>query len=170
MAKNEKKFKFNIIDFVVILIIIAAIALAAMVLKPRLFGSSESAKTKTEIITIELAKQKEYMTHVINEGETVYDAISNTVYGKLISFDVKPATEIVVSETDGMAKTVEIPERYDIYINIEASTNSTSQVGKLETIFAKSFKGSGYVVGIERELTANEAAVETVEQKGATQQ
>ena len=169
MDKKERKFKISIIDCIVVLVIVAAVAVAAVVLKPRLFGSGNVAQAETEIITIELAKQKEYMLDNIVEGDMVYDAVGNTDYGRLVSYDVKPATETVVSEMDGSVKTVEIPERYDIYIRVEASANSTAEVGRLATVYSKNFKASGYVVGVERELAANEAAVETVEKKGAVQ-
>ena len=170
MDKKEKKFKINIVDFIVVLVVIAVVAAAALILKPRLFAGGTVAETETKIITIELAKQKQYMTENIVVGEMAYDAIGNTNYGKVVSYDIKPATETVVSKTDGSVKTANIPERYDIYVNFEASADSTAEVGKLATIYTKSFKASGYVIGINKNSGTNEAAIENVESKEAVQQ
>lgn len=169
MDKKEKKLRINIVDFIIILVVIVAIS-AALILKPLLFAGGTVAETKTEIITIELAKQKQYMTENIVVGETAYDAVADTPFGKVVSYDIKPATETVVSKTDGTVKTASVPERYDIYVNLEASAGSTAEVGKLATIYTKSFKASGYVVEINKEPGANEAAIENVESKEAAKQ
>ena len=76
-------------------------------------------------------------------------------------------TETVVSEADGTAKIVEVPERYDIYVKFETSGNASAEVGKLVTVYTKSFKASGYVVNIESEIKGDDLPVKDVTAKGA---
>ena len=166
---KQKKFKISIIDILVVLIIVAAVAVAAVVVKPMFFGGGETAQQKTSVVTLELAKQKEYMTKNIKEGELAIDANLKTDFGKVISYEVKPATETVVSETDGTAKTVEIPERYDIYVKFETGENVSAQVGKLVTVYTKSFKASGYIVDVEGDLNPGEKPVDTITKAGEAQ-
>ena len=166
---NKKKFKISIIDILVVLVIVAVVAVAAVMVKPMLFSDSTSENPSNKIVTVELAKQQEFMTTSIKEGEIANDANLKKEFGKVVSYEVKPATETVVSETDGTAKIVEVPERYDIYVKFETSGNESAEVGKLVTVYTKSFKASGYVVNIESEIKGDDLPVKDVTAKGAAQ-
>ena len=122
--KNGKLFgKINIIDFVVIVVIVAAIAM---------LGVSRLSKRGAETVTIPDGKSAyitfyaeeipEYVAEKLEEGSKVYDVDMKTYLGDVVSFEVEPSVTFSTNtEGDSVLTT---KEKYKS-VKITAKVNGT---------------------------------------------
>lgn len=139
--------KFNIID-VLIVVLIAVIAAGGIFAVKQL---TKEKDTETKIIVLEIREQKESFCDVVKIGDTVYDGTDNKELGKVKDFEIKQAEKDGKSTVDGTVKHSEVPDRFDILLDIEASKNTDVQVGKQMWIETSAYKASGYVLGVTEE-------------------
>ncbi len=136
--------KYNIID-VLIVIVIAAI-IGGGIFAVRMLTKEDNTETKT--IQLEITEQKESFCKIIKEGDEVYDGTENKKLGKVVNFEIKTAQKYGKSAIDGTIKKSEIPDRFDILLDIEAPKDTDVQVGKQMWIETSTYKASGYILGV----------------------
>lgn len=136
--------KYNIIDILIVCLIAAVVA--GGIFAVRQFTKESETETKT--IVLEIRQQKDSFCKVIKKGDVVYDGVENTKLGAVKDFEIKPAETDGKSALDGTIKRVQIPERYDILLHIEAPKDTDVQVGKQLWIETSLYKASGYILGV----------------------
>ncbi len=139
----EKK-RFNIIDVLIVLVIVVVAFGGIAVIKQL----TKETDMETKTILLEIKKQKQSFCDIIKKDDTVYDGVENTKLGKVKNFSIKPAETDGFSKLDGTIKKVNVPERYDIYLEIEAPKDTDVQVGKQFWIETSVYKASGYILGV----------------------
>ncbi len=139
-----KKIKFNLIDILVVVLVLALIAGGVFFAKS--YNKNEEQGTKT--IVLEAKELKKSICDVVKTDDIAYDGTKNTRLGEIVDFEVKPAMTDSISSRDGVVKKVEIPERYDLYLTIEVPQNSDIQIGEHFWIETSVFKCNGYVLEI----------------------
>ena len=93
---NQKKAKFNIVDIIVILILVAGIAFVGV----RMFGSQESAPAagvKTYLVTFHADSVRADVADTLLKGSKVENTDRNMDLGKLMDFTIADA---IVYTTD----------------------------------------------------------------------
>ena len=136
----------NVVDLL-ILLIVAGIAIVGYQFLNS--GIAAPAEQKTQLVTMEITKKRESFCKSIKIGDEVIEKVNNVPYGIVKAVSYKPAEETVASELDGKVKKVSVPERFDATIVLEVPVQESVQVGKLLSLKAKHFTGSGYVLAVE---------------------
>ncbi len=140
--KKGKLFgRFNIIDFLFVLII--AVAISATVYKFGFSANKDAAIASEKIeYVLKAEKVRKYTVDAFEIGDTVYDDESSKAIGVITKVDYKP-TEQHLEKSDGtIAKSI-MPQRYDAYVTVECNArisddgyfaNGTKQIAKFSTI------------------------------------
>lgn len=145
---NEKGKLFGIINIIDLLIIIF-VALVAWVMV--MFFSSNSniaQETKKCRITIEMTAQEKYLYDAIVEDKQIFDKIQNQPLGTLVDKRIEPCVEYNVVPATGEYKETDVPDRYDIELDIDVSSSEDMYVGKRMSVQTKDFTGSGYIIRV----------------------
>lgn len=141
----NKTKKFNAVDVLIVLFVLVLIVGGAYAVKR--YNANGTEETKT--ILIEAKELKKSICDAVLKDDIAYDGTKNTKIGKITDFEVKQATTSSISSKEGIVKTVEIPERYDLYLEIEVPKNTEIQIGEHFWIETSNLKCNGYVLGIE---------------------
>lgn len=146
-GKNRLFGVFNIVD----LAIIALFAVVAVGAYAFLGRQVKDNLTKTSYsVTLEVTSVEKDLCDSIKADRTVFDKVQNQPFGTLKSFRVEPASEYNVSSLDASVSEVSIPDRYDVYIDIEITTDRNVAVGERLGITTKDFTAVGYIVSINK--------------------
>ncbi len=160
---EKKKFKFNIIDAIVLLVIVAVIAFVAS----NLFGDSiqngsgaaDAAKNQTYIMSYFFEEVPDFAAEMIDKGTVVSDEAFGHKLGKLVdvefgdsvSFAANDQGQIVKSSKEGyksVALKVEVKgNAFDHGIEVE---KIKYVVGHTMTLYAGKAKLYGRISGIEK--------------------
>lgn len=159
MDKQGKiKGKFNIIDILVILLIIAMIIGIAV-----RFKSSVTTAVKSDVdleYVVKIESIKECSVNALEKMGKVTDKKSNLDLGEVVNVDYEP-TKYQSTTADGKIVLSEQPERYTVYLTIRtkgkesdnsyvlADSNELS-VGSTAQIFTKYIDTTGKVVSIKK--------------------
>lgn len=138
------KKKFNVIDGLIILFLAAVVAVG-MVYVRRI---SKPAEEGTKTIVLEVREKKELFASVMQEGDQLWDGTQKKEFGVLKSVEKRPARKDVVSQKDGTIRSVEIPERYDIYLTVEVPESEKVNVGKGLWLESQRYKCNGYILEV----------------------
>ena len=163
MNKNGNiKGKFNIIDILVIVLIIAVIAGIALRYGSKITTAVKSDEEFSYVVRVQSVR--EYTIDALKETMKTASKLSDkkgTVdLGKIVNIDVKPAT-VISEKADGTI--VEAPQdgRYTAYVTIEtrgkepdnsyitADSNELS-VGRSTEIFSKYVHTSGLIMEVNK--------------------
>ena len=136
----------NVVDLLIILLAAGVVVVGYKFLNAKVV---EPAEQKTQLVTMEITKKRESFCKSIKIGDEAIEKVNNVPYGIVKAVSYKPAEEYVVSEIDGTAKKVPVPERFDATVVLEVPVTESVQVGKLLSLKAKHFTGSGYVLAVE---------------------
>jgi hypothetical protein len=155
-----KKFKFNWIDALVCLIIVAMAAGA--VYKFTVSGQSGNASAAEPIdYTILLSGARQGSVDAIQIGDTLYDNDSGNAIGTIDSIDVEPASTVITDSSNGTIQVGTIENKYDLYIHISASGsigtggyyvngNYQLNVGSSRTLYTKYAAFSAKIYSIDK--------------------
>lgn len=155
MTKN--KYKFNIIDFSVILIIVVAIVGFGV-----RFGLSQKKTIKSDVkfrYVLKVENVRHYTTDALKQSNLLTDLKCELDMGKITNIELEDATSHT-SLSNGKLVTAKIPERYNCYITIEAEGSEFENkymlldetelaVGRIIPINTKFVQTSGTVKSIE---------------------
>lgn len=120
---KEKSYRFNWIDALVCLLVIA---LALGVFYKFVVSDKSGAASAEETITyvVQVPAGKASTLGAIQVGDTLYDSDGGNAIGTIVAVDAIPA-ETAVLLPDGTAEWGTIEGRYDTYITVEASGTIT---------------------------------------------
>lgn len=157
-----EKPKFNIVDFLIIILIIAVGFLGFYILGSK-SGTVATAEKITVLVTIEEDDIDENMRDMYLEnakvGAKVKMGIREKVEGTLEQVKVLPETEEYTNPITGVKEAVPKIGRYDMTFTIKAELNESDRdfligtakikIGKELNFVGKGFSGYGHVVAIE---------------------
>ena len=152
------KVKFNVMDGIIILILLAVIGGAAMFL----FGGgsgSGPAETGTVQLLVEIPKQEEAFTKLPKVGDRVDVGVKEKMDVTVTKVEVKPAVTSGEDIIDGKRPLVEIPERYDVWITLEGEgvesdatveiNGVAARVGDEAVVKSKNWAGVGVFLDVD---------------------
>lgn len=159
MTKDGKiKGKFNIIDLLVILLIIAVIVGIAV-----RFGSSVTTAVKSDEefeYVVKVESVRKYTIDALEKKGKLSDKKATVDLGEIVSVEYEPAT-FLSQKANGEVVKAEQPERYTAYVTIKtkgkesdnsyimADSNELS-VGRSTEIFSKYVHTSGTIMSVEK--------------------
>ncbi len=107
--------KANILDLIIVFMIV--VLGAAGFYKLKTVNPTSFIKPKPVDIRVIVREREEISLDKIKVGDILKEYDTGIVLGKIKNIDARPAT-IEVQTTSGEIKLAEIPERYDLYIDI----------------------------------------------------
>jgi len=151
---ENKKPKFNFIDILLILFVLAVAAFGAW-----FFLGREGVQRQEVRFTVEIRETLPGMHENFTRGANVLESVFNHHLGYIENVDFRP-TLVPVFDHDAQAISLtEIPNRYDILVTIIANANvNPSRIWIEETILrvgqqvhlrGYGFAGYGFIIEIE---------------------
>jgi len=145
-----KKIKFNIVDFLLVIGIIAAIGVGVWY-----FTSSASGANVDVYFTVEFTQQfEDFADNIVISGE-IRDSIRNTFLGRVERVEVRPAVTTTFDNLTGTWNRVYIPDRFDVYVTVVGQGNANPsqisvngeavRVGQEMFIAGRGFAGIGFI-------------------------
>lgn len=155
MERSVKR-RFNIVDIIIIVIIICAIAVGVRVF--RRFSSDASKGTQTIYFEF-LGKEVRYEgANKVKVGDKVYNSTNSTYIGVVDRVDVSPYFETVFNPVTGENAQVEIDHKCDVDITVKSDGYVTDEgffpegqnlrVGQEFFLKGKGYAFEGYIVGV----------------------
>lgn len=138
---------FNIVDLCIVVFVVAVAFVAYTFLNNIV---TNTAPEKNLRITMELKNVEKELCDAIEVDKTVFDRVGNQEFGMLTDVRIKPAVEVVISKLDGSVNEIEVPNRYNVELDMELTTDEEVYVGKDISIATKDFTGAGYVINLEK--------------------
>jgi len=128
MKKNKsKKFKLNIIDIVIVVILVSIAAL--LVYKFSAVNKSSEINIVKTNATIEyeadIIGARIYTADSIKIGDKVYDRAKNTYMGEIVQIEINPYVQHLL-DAEGQLISVEKPDYYDIKLRIKGPITDKS--------------------------------------------
>ena len=113
-----KKSKLNILDAIIIVAVLGIVCLLAF----KFVGKNNVSRTG-EFQTVEYIVRVENLRDftagaVLESGELYYEE-DGALAGTIVSKEIVPA-KAEIRKTDGTPKIIDIPERYDVYLTVQA--------------------------------------------------
>lgn len=159
----EKGKGFNIVDWLIVLII-AALAVGVYV---QFFAKDSSAavdvrhKTSKVRYDIEIRNVTKDFAEAVKLGEPIRDSVKGNNLGVVADSVSYPASMINMDAVQGKFVKVQIADLYDVRITIEADANVTPtdilvdgtdiRVGKRLTVKGKGYAGVSFVLKVDLE-------------------
>lgn len=147
---DEKGKLFGVLNIVDILIIVFAAAVVSGAYVFMKNNITKSTPTATYNVTLELKNVEKDFCDSIIPGKTVMDRVQNKPFGTLNDVRIEPSVEYNVSSIDGTVSRVDVPDRYNVELDMEITADSEIYVGKYLSIATKDFTGAGYVIKSEK--------------------
>lgn len=126
------KGKFNVVDVLVALVVLALIVLGAY----KLFFVNRGVAEQNGEIEYQILVEKVRIptAEAFVEGQVVRDVQSNTVLGKIVKREISPAKEAVPT-ADGRLVLAEVPEKYNVLLTLSSRavvSENNVMVGSVE--------------------------------------
>lgn len=132
MFSTKKIWKFNILDlFIILMVILLGVG---GIYKMKKMNISDLASPKPIELKIRVKGREQIGIDFIKKGDILREYDTGIVLGKIKEIEVKPAVDEVVT-IEGEVKLAEIPERFDLYIDIDGEaliTDNSIISGKSE--------------------------------------
>ena len=152
---SEKKAKFTVIDVIIILVVIAAVAVGAYKFVPSMINSDKQEKIE---FTVLVQNQDKGFADAISTGDKVTISLTEKDGGIVKSVKAEPAVTLAYNSIDGEYSNEVLEGKYDVYITVEADadvsdlaikTGGTAiKVGADIPVRGKGYASSGYVIEI----------------------
>ena len=120
MAENKKKF--NLIDLIIILVVLAVAFVGWQV-----FSTERKTEGNEIIYKVNILKTEEYLVHEIQIGDKLFDSVKNFEIGEIIDVQVTDAVESVYDGEKNEYRTETVPERKDILLTVKGIGSTTNQ-------------------------------------------
>ena len=157
------KPKFNIIDGLIVLLVVAIIAAGIYLLGGNKQTDGTGAENTTAIFQLQLAKVDESLYNkflaAMEADETVWIGVKERFPGKIDMLEKSPASKITTNTQTGTAVVAEDPNLFDITIHINTPVLETSseisaagtpiRVGEEVAVRGKGFAGYGFVIDLK---------------------
>ena len=161
VGSKRKKFKFNFIDFLIILLVLAIVAAVIYIFAPFSWIQQKNGSIDLQY-TIEIQGVDEAFIENINEHDVVVDSVSKNVIGKVIAVDYNTQySELKYDESNRTGILSVFPDKYNLIITIstanalyvegEGYSVNGCRIAVGEKISAKfpSYVSEGYCIGID---------------------
>ena len=168
MVRKRKKVRFNLIDAVIVIFILAVIAMVVYFLigKFRLFEHPSDENFKFEI-RIENVKKESLESlenlSLLEKGTVVRDSATGEEIGKIESYEAKKSIYyggLIQSESGYVLGSTESEDEYDLYITVSCHADQDSRgiymvddirmvIGEAVNFKIKSFSSIAYIVKTE---------------------
>ncbi len=153
---EKKKFKINIVDIIIVVIVIAACAIGYS-----LTHKESVVETKNIRYTVEFIDNPIGFGENIHEGDEITDNIKNYYMGKVVSVESVPYKKLIEDKEEVMWKESEIEGRETEIVTLEApvtESGSDFKVNGYYTVKAglevaakgPGYAGRGYILTVER--------------------
>lgn len=116
--KTKKKFRFNIVDVLIILAVVAVITLA-VVLFGRFGAASENNTVKIEYV-VQIPQVRSEISDKIKVGDTLIDSATKYNIGVVKSVEKVPYTVKGVDMESSKQVLAEYPEHYYVRVTVQA--------------------------------------------------
>lgn len=128
---GRKKAKFNIIDFLIILVVLLLIATIVYVFLPSSWIEKISSDKTVDIqYTIEIKGIDEDFLNNIRENDTVLNSITKSNIGTVTAVDYSTQhTQLEYNEAEQIGILSVFPDKYDIIVTITAKAQFTEKEG-----------------------------------------
>lgn len=157
------KPKFNIIDGLIVLLVVAIIAAGIYLLGGNKQTDSTGAENTTAIFQLQLTKVDESLYNkflaAMEAEETVWIGVKERFPGKIDMLEKAPASKITTNTQAGTAVVAEDPNLFDITIHISTPVLETDsgitaagtpiRVGEEVAVRGKGFAGYGFVIDLK---------------------
>lgn len=155
---EKKKFRPNILD-ILLLLLIAAVALAAYAISHRQEAGPQQAITRS--YTIELTNLDGTMLESVQPGDLVKDNVKNLELGVVTAVEVSATTVSSLNKETGLYQETEVPGKYTMLVTVRADTTETDKqvstvsgfilrVGTSVSCTVGNLYASGYIVKLDR--------------------
>lgn len=152
------KVKFNSMDFIIIVILIAVVAALSWFMANR-SSTSAAAQNKTVKMTVELVNKEKAFADIPKAGDAVVMGEKEKMDAVVTDVKVRNAVTPGYDILSGTIKESEIPDRYDVQITVsadgtespaEVTINGTGvRVGMGVALKAKNWAGYGYAIDVD---------------------
>ena len=157
-----KKVKFNVVDVIIILAVVAVAAVGIFYMKGLFGGSSDSSASRevTATYQVEFTGKEKNLTELPQVGDSVTVGVKEKAAAKVTDVQVNPARRVTYDlRGNGTAQWAEIPNQYDILLTLESeateSKNSISasgvdlRVGEEAVVRGKGYSAEGYILSLD---------------------
>ncbi|MCI5604617.1 MAG: DUF4330 domain-containing protein [Clostridia bacterium] len=154
----EKKVKFTVIDALIIVVLIAAVAIGALKLAPSLFDKTE--KDKVQFTVLITGKDQEFVD-AMNIGDRVTLSLTEKDGGEITDIKTEVAEMMVFDSIDGSYKIQHIDDKKDIYLTVEADVavndlaikagDIVIRVGEQIPVRGKGYATNGFIIEVNEE-------------------
>ena len=148
---DEKGKLFGIINIIDLCILLFGALVIAVVVIFFSANTTMDAAVKQTKITIEVTAIEKDLCDAIRPNKNIFDRIQNKALGKLVDVKVEPSEEYNISIETGEHVKTNVPDRYDVILEIEAESAEDLYVGKRMSVETKDFMAAGYIIDIEKE-------------------
>ena len=126
----RKGGKFNLIDFLLILVILLTVVALIYVFLPTSWIKRITADESAEIqYTVEFQAVDEEFINNIKEDDNVLDSVSKTGLGTVSAVDYSIRYTELTYNDDGQGVLVEYPGKYNVHVTIAADADYTEGEG-----------------------------------------
>lgn len=167
--KKRIKWKLNLFDIILLVVVLAA---AAGLLAWKFVSSNQTTVdpnsgitvpkgTQTVRYVVELEQLHEQTADMIAEGDEVYERTKKELMGVVQSVEVVPTRTLTKNELEGTFQFAEVPERYNVVMEITAQAVENDSGIVLESgleiragtsvrVLGPGYYGAGYILSVER--------------------
>lgn len=152
---SKKKTKFTVVDLIIILVVLAAVAFGAIKILPSFMNS----KKETVSFTVMIQKQDLDFADAIKVGDNVTISLTEKDGGVVKDVRTEEAVAMAFNSIDGTYSNEVIEGKYDVYVTIEAQTDVSElaikaggtpvKVGAEIPVRGKGYASTGYVIVID---------------------
>lgn len=164
--KKRIKWKLNLFDIGLIVVVVLAAA-AVLVLKMNANTAAADPVTGTPAgkitvnYVVELEQLHRQTAEMIKVGDQLHERTRKEAMGTVTSVTVEPARTLTKNELEGTFQFAEVPERYNVILEVTAlATESDSNIvlesgleiraGTSVRVFGPDYYGAGYVLSLEK--------------------
>lgn len=154
------KAKFNVMDGLIILVLVMAIALGGYLLLGMKESGAITQNTKVSV-TVELKAKDADFAKIPQVGDKVSIGVKEKMQTVVTAVEAVPAKTIGYDTVNGIAMESEVPGKYDVLITVEADGVETNdkvtiddvaaRVGEEAAMKSKNWAGLGYIVVVDTE-------------------
>lgn len=156
---ENKKVKFNGIDVLIIVLIIAVACAGFYILYGRNQAGVVSAQDTKVTVVVELTGREQNLADEIKVGDTVMIGEKDKMPAVVENVEIVPAKMTGYDTINGAVKNSLIPGQVDIRITMSGDGSETEKsveisgvsirVGEETVVASKGWAGKGYVIGLE---------------------
>lgn len=156
---SEKRIKFTVVDLIIVLVLLAAVAVGAFQLLPARLAKDSSSVTIT--YTVLLQEKSEGFSNGIGSGDIVSISNKGKDSGTVTEVSASPAEKQTFDSLNGTYQYTSIPGKEDVLVTIQSKgiENETAiktgdtliKVGQQIPVRGKGYASTGYIMSVETE-------------------